>query len=161
MSPVLYVFRLAWPFLKEMLLGGLSLREGMKSAKKKVFLLFFISGLIILTLWLVPSFYKLSQEHLALIKSVEVTNVQRLEARIKELEGTPKEEVVAEVVPVPIKPPEPLKEVVQEIVPIKQQKPVVKKTTGTVTPTKSHKDDVEAVNERKKSYMDFFDRLDN
>lgn len=157
MSPVLYVFRLAWPFLKEMLLGGLSLKEGMKSAKKKVFLLFFISGLIILALWLVPSFYKLSQEHLALIKSTEVTNVQRLEARIKELEGLPNQGVGSvSNPPLPTKPPETMKEALKSVAP--EEKPVVKKKPNQPKSTKSHKDEEDA---RKKSYMDFFDKLDN
>jgi hypothetical protein len=86
MSSAFYIFRLVWPFLKELVLGGVTLKEGMRTQRKRVFLLFFVSGLIFALFLIIPRFYQLSQEHIKLEKSVEAANVHRMEERIKELE---------------------------------------------------------------------------
>lgn len=163
MSPALYVFRLAWPFLKELLLGGLTLKEGMKTAKKKVFVLFFVSGLIVSLMMIIPRFYQLSQEHLELKKSVDVANVQRMEARIKELEK----------LPTPVKVPEPTLPVntapslsKTDISKMPDASVDKKPTTlskasarATPIPAKS-KAKEEKITDRKKQYMDFFDKYE-
>lgn len=162
MSPALYVFRLAWPFLKELLLGGLTLKEGMKTAKKKVFVLFFVSGLIVSLMLIIPRFYQLSQEHLELKKSVDVANVQRMEARIKELEKMP---------PV-VKVPEPTLPTTTDSIaktdiskmpdssvaekPKTPRKPSAKETPIPVTAKVKE----EKITDRKKQYMDFFDKYE-
>lgn len=154
MSATLYIFRLVWPFLKELLLGGLTLKEGMKTQKKRVFLLFFVSGLIISLFLIIPKFYTLSQEHIKLEQSVTAANVKRLQDRITELEGkTPqppgdkKEIVEANTGPErEYSPPVPIE-------PVKPKHPARPKKLP-VAPVKV----VEVDNKRKKAYMDFFEK---
>jgi hypothetical protein len=154
MSAAMYIFRLVWPFLKELVLGGLSLKEGMRTQKKKVFLLFFVSGLIFSLFLIIPRFYQLSQEHIKLEKSVDAVNVQRLEKRIKELEAAVKKPDP----PVEVKRPEPPKadppapEVPETKKPQKRHRP--KKLPAV--PEKIPEDK----NDRKKAYMDFFSKYE-
>lgn len=160
MSPALYIFRLAWPFLKEMLLGGLTLKEGMKTAKKKVFVLFFVSGLIVSLMLIVPRFYQLSQEHLQLKKSVDVANLKRLEDRVKELESLPKEVKVPEPT-IPNKPPESITKISEAIKPADEPKKTTpSKSKAKVTNPATQKAQGEKITDRKKQYMDFFDKYE-
>ena len=157
MSATLYIFRLVWPFLKELLLGGLTLKEGMRTQKRKVFILFFVSGLIISLFLIIPKFYTLSQEHIKLEQSVTAANVKRLQDRITELEGKAplppgdgKEPVEATTGPVtetpPPVPPEPKK----------PKPPARPKKLPEKGPPNS-----EDANKRKKSYMDFFEKYND
>ncbi|HEX9135748.1 MAG TPA: hypothetical protein VF905_02235 [Nitrospirota bacterium] len=154
MSAAMYIFRLVWPFLKELVLGGLSLKEGMRTQKKKVFLLFFVSGLIFSFFLIIPRFYQLSQEHIKLEKSIEAVNVQRLEKKIKELEEAAKKTKP----PIEVKCPEPPKaeppppEVQETKQPPKRQRP----KPLPAAPEKKPEDK----NDRKKAYMDFFNKYD-
>ena len=156
MSATLYIFRLVWPFLKELLLGGLSLKEGMKTQKKKVFLLFFVSGLILALFLIIPKFYALSQDHIKLEKSVSVENVKRLSDRIKELEDKgstspggedkPAEAIAPVIDQSPPVPPEPIK-----------PKQKAKTKPLPVVPASA----LEDKNNRKTSYMDFFEKYND
>lgn len=154
MSAAMYIFRLVWPFLKELVLGGLSLKEGMRTQKKKVFLLFFVSGLIFSLFLIIPRFYQLSQEHIKLEKSVEAVNVQRLEKRIKELEDAAKKTKPQSEVkcPEPPKAEPPAAEVQETKKPQKRPRPKQPPAVPAPTP--------EALNDRKKAYMDFFSKYE-
>lgn len=156
MSAALYIFRLVWPFLKELLLGGMTLREGMRTQKKKVFLLFFVSALIISLFMIVPRFVILSQEHTKLEQSVSVLNVKKLEDKIKELEQVPVAgakdvsiEPIEATEPTPINKLAPL--VPKPIKPRAEKTP--KKPEVSVPPQTTDQD------KRKKGYMDFFDNI--
>jgi hypothetical protein len=156
MSSAFYIFRLVWPFLKEMVLGGVTLKEGVRTQKKKVILLFFISAMTITLFLIIPRFYQLSQDHMKLEKSIDVANVHRLEDRIKQLEAeNSKKPAVLEVASCE-KPKEP-----------KADTQVQKATSSTIT--KVHVNPLpqpalpqtEGKPDRKKSYIDFFDQYDD
>lgn len=157
MSATLYIFRLVWPFLKELLLGGLTLREGMRTQRKKVFLLFFVSALIIALFMVVPKFYILSQEHLKLEQSVTAANVKRLEDKIKELEETPTNLPGDSIKPIVTILPEP------EIVPLHVYPEIRKPKKAPKKPPTIP--DAPAVptdhSKRKKDYMDFFEKYND
>lgn len=164
MSSALYIFRLVWPFLKELVLGGLTLKEGMRTNKRRVFLLFFVSGMMFLLFLIIPRFYLLTQEHNKLEKSVEAGNVSRLEQRIKELEalfnsppGNSNAVQVAgkdkETAPPPPPDPAPKETAVAKAEPPKH--PAAPR--GPVTPAKKSED---PPTDRKKSYMEFFEQYD-
>ena len=157
MSATLYIFRLVWPFLKELLLGGLTLREGMRHQRKKVFLLFFVSALIIALFMIIPKFYILSQEHIKLEKSVTAANVKRLEDKITELEAKTR----AAPVIVPIDPDIPPPKVVPPPVVLPELKKPIRspKSPKPIEPvSKPPGDDL---SNRKKSYMDFFEKYND
>lgn len=165
MSSAFYIFRLIWPFLKELVLGGITLKEGMRTQKKRVFLLFFVSGLIFALFLIVPRFYQLSQEHIKLEKSVEAANVHRMEERIKELEdklaSRPVLNPVTCVNPaeVPGRIPEPPEHHVVTAFKTKMLPPKKVQSEGV---SDSDKASSEAMaNKRRKSYQDFFDKYDN
>lgn len=157
MSATLYIFRLFWPFLKELLLGGLTLREGMRTQRKKVFLLFFVSSLIIALFLIIPKFYILSQEHIKLEQSVTAANVKRLEDKITELEGNALQGGS-------IKPIEASTVPIKEIVPI-DVLPEPRKPTRTPKPNKpipvAPKPIEDDSGKRKKSYMEFFEKYND
>lgn len=159
MSSALYIFRLLWPFLKELLLGGVTLKEGVRTQKKRVFLLFFVSGLIFMVFLILPKFYQLSQEHVKLEKSIEVANVRRLESKIKELEEAAKKNTqVAQVTCPPVlKDPIPTNSAPASTPAIvKTSEPVKRSPQKRIT--ENPPDKLEAKNDRKKAYMDFFDK---
>lgn len=148
MSAALYIFRLVWPFLKELLLGGLSLREGMRTQKKKVLILFFVSMLILALFIIVPKFVILSQEHTKLEHSVTALNVKRLEDKIKELEQVknPVHPVITPVLPDRLE-PEPI------IIP-----PIKPKVTPKRKRDIEVKQTPDSPNRRKEAYIDFFEQ---
>jgi hypothetical protein len=154
MSAAMYIFRLVWPFLKELVLGGLSLKEGMRTQKKKVFLLFFVSGLIFSFFLIIPRFYQLSQEHIKLEKSVEAVNVQRLEKRIKELEAEAKKTKPPVEVKCPVPPK--VEPVVEEVLETKKPRKKPRPKPLPAVPVKVP----EETNDRKKTYMDFFSKYE-
>ena len=164
MSSALYIFRLVWPFLKELVLGGLTLKEGMRTNKRRVLLLFFVSGMMFLLFLIIPRFYLLTQEHNKLEKSVEAGNVSRLEQRIKELEAlfkTPPGDSNAvqvagkdkEASPPPPSDPAPKETAVAKVEPPKH--PAAPRSPPSPVP----KQDGTAI-DRKKSYMEFFEQYD-
>lgn len=159
MSSALYIFRLLWPFLKELLLGGVTLKEGVRTQKKRVFLLFFVSGLIFMVFLILPKFYQLSQEHVKLEKSIEVANVRRLEAKVKELEEAAKKNTaVAQAPTTPVvKDPSPVTTAPAST------PAIVKNSEPPKAPQKRIHENppvakMEVKNDRKKAYMDFFDK---
>lgn len=167
MSSALYIFRLAWPFLKELVLGGLTLKEGMRTHKRRVALLFFVSGLLGLLILLIPRFYVLNQDHTRLQKSVEATNVSRLESRIKELEdklfktpsGDSNAVQVAGKEKEPEAPPPPPSPPPQETKVVKADEPSHVSTIRTHSAPQKKRD--VGTTDRKKSYMEFFDQYDD
>jgi outer membrane biosynthesis protein TonB len=165
MSSALYIFRLVWPFLKELVLGGLTLKEGMRTQKKKVFLLFFVSGLIITLFLVIPKFYLLSQEHTKLQKSIEASNMHSMEKRIKELE-----EEATKRHPETPKVPQPSQEnTTQEKTPevekanppqdLPKKKPPKQRVKASKLPEETA-NIPEEKNDRKKDYVDFFKKYD-
>lgn len=165
MSSAFYIFRLVWPFLKELVLGGVTLKEGMRTQRKKVFLLFFVSGLIFALFLIIPKFYQLSQEHIKLEKSVEAANVHRMELRIKELEdklaARPTLNTVTCVNPaeIPGRLPEPPEHNVVTAFKTKAEQHRKARTEEANNPDQVASETVAA--KRKKSYSDFFDKYDD
>lgn len=165
MSSAFYIFRLVWPFLKELVLGGVTLKEGMRTQRRRVFLLFFVSGLIFALFLIIPRFYALSQEHVKLEKSVEAANVHRMEERINDLERQVAAKPVISVAPVAV-PPETLVSA-----PASPEHNVALYKTNHPAHTRANNNDAasgpdqassEAVAaRRKKAYMDFFDKYDD
>uniref|UniRef100_A0AAU7PFG4 Uncharacterized protein n=1 Tax=Burkholderia phage vB_BgluM-SURPRISE13 TaxID=3159457 RepID=A0AAU7PFG4_9VIRU len=165
MSSAFYIFRLVWPFLKELVLGGVTLKEGMRTQRKRVFLLFFVSGLIFALFLIIPKFYQLSQEHIKLEKSVEAANVHRMEEQIKELE----DKLAARPTLNPVTCVNPAE--TQGTIPAPPEHNVV---TAFKTKSEQHRkahtegegnsDQVASQTvaaKRKKSYQDFFDKYDD
>ncbi len=165
MSSALYIFRLVWPFLKELVLGSLSLKEGMRTQKKKVFLLFFVSGLIISIFLIIPKFYILYQEHAKLEKSVDANNVKRLQDRIKELEERsanppkPTPEVAKADKPESNNKPEPDAILVES--PTAPKSSIPRQRVKKQKPQRPAANDTEVKKDRKKAYMDFFDKYED
>lgn len=157
MSAALYVFRLFWPFLKELVLGGLTLKEGMKTQKKKVFLLFFVSGLILSLFLIIPKFIALSQEHIQLEKTVTQSNIERLESKIKELEKAI-EKPPADSPLVMAKPDDPE---IDTAPPVLVQPKVPKQKAPKKKPPEAPAPDPEGLNDRKKAYMEFFEKYED
>jgi len=165
MSSAFYIFRLIWPFLKELVLGGITLKEGMRTQRKKVFLLFFVSGLIFALFLIIPRFYQLSQEHIKLEKSVEAANVHRMELTIKELEDRLAARPVlnpvtclnpAEVAGTIPAPPEH-----NVVTAFKTKLPPHKKAQPEEASSQADAASEAMANKRRKSYQDFFDKYDN
>jgi hypothetical protein len=165
MSSAFYIFRLIWPFLKELVLGGVTLKEGMRTQRKKVFLLFFVSGLIFALFLIIPKFYQLSQEHIKLEKSVEAANVHRMELRIKELEdklaARPTLNPVTCVNPaeIPGRIPEPPEHTVVTAFKTKAEQHRKARIEEAQSQDQAASEAVAA--RRKKSYSDFFDKYDD
>lgn len=165
MSAAFYIFRLIWPFLKELVLGGVSLKEGFRTQKAKVFLLFLLSGMFLGLAVLVPRFYQLSQEHIKLEKSVDVKNVHLMEDRISDLERKLADQEKKDRTP-------PITNVSD---PIAKDPPAAEpaSTPAIKTPGPSHRSgltktqrsgdppDAEQATNRKKAYMDFLDQYDD
>ena len=164
MSSAFYIFRLIWPFLKELVLGGITLKEGMRTQRKRVFLLFFVSGLIFALFLIIPRFYQLSQEHIKLEKSVEAANVHRMEERIKELEGKlaarPTLNPVTCVNPaeIPGRIPEPAEHNV--VTAFKTHVPPHRKAAEGASDSDQTASQ-SAADKRRKSYQDFFNKYDD
>lgn len=164
MSTAFYFFRLGWPFLKEWILGGTSLKEGMKTQKRRVFLLFFVTALIVSLLFLVPKFIHLTQEHGKLEKSSEVAELRRLESKVVELQaqlakatsGKPEVEVKEEKPPDPPEAPPPSPPKDPEKTP--EQKPTINDRKDRF-PQHRPRQEV-AAEDRRKAYMDFFERYE-
>lgn len=165
MSSAFYIFRLIWPFLKELVLGGVTLKEGMRTQRKRVFLLFFVSGLIFALFLIIPRFYQLSQEHIKLEKSVEAANVHRLELRIKELEDklaarpTLNASTCVNPAEIPGRLPEPTEHNVVTTFKTKAEQHRKARTEEANNPDQAASDTVAA--RRKRSYQDFFDKYDD
>lgn len=166
MSSALFFFRLLWPFLKELFLGGLSLKEGMRTQKKKVFLLLFVSGLILSAFLITPKLFQLSQEHAKTNKPIKDATVTRLENRVKELE---EKEAKAHALPVKVSP---AAQVESQKTPDPVIAPVAKMPAKITPKLSKHRaiphplphlpaDDEKVIYDRKKAYMDFFDKYDD
>lgn len=153
MATAFYIFKLIWPFIKELFLGSVSLKEGMRTRKRRVFLLFFVSALIMALIVIIPKFYHLSQQHLQLEKSVEEANVERLKNRITQLENHLLQNAASP-------PPPPLIEDGPSFTTLKNwsKKPPDepdKPVRNPPIPRLNYDTDISA---RRKSYMDFFER---
>lgn len=148
MSSTLYIIRLVWPFLKELLLGGATLKEGMKTQKKMVFALFFICILTFLVVLIVPKFYQLSEAHKELQGSVEVANLTRMQKENQALKDKLAEKEMGSKSPPTASPEE-----IEARAPNPQHhKDPTPKPSSPQQPAVPGQP-----SSRKKAYMDFFD----
>lgn len=153
-----FVVRWLWPFLKELILEGKSLKEGFKTAKIRVaFLLFIVAGV---TIGIGMLGIVATKATINVVSSPTSNKVfKELEGRIIELESGSKvgdiknshlpEEFTKQTIELVGQPPEPD--------PVPVPKPVVKvvpKPKPVPTPAIPVED---RTNDRKKDYMDFFD----
>lgn len=159
MSTIFYFFRLGWPFLKEWILGGVSLKEGVKKFKGRVFLLFFVAALLVALGTITPRFLTLAQEHIKLKNSTEATEVQKLKDRVAELELQvgPKDTSSQQTSKKVEKPPDPVEVDQPNNKKIDDAAPVNRVRKTNATPRQSQ--DVD--DGRKRAYMDFFDRYED
>lgn len=161
MSSAFYIFRLVWPFLKEFVLGGVTLQEGMKTQKRRVYLLFFVSALIMLVFLIIPKFYQLYQEHSKLQESIDAVNVRRLEKEIEDLKKENQSLVGGKKDPPPTESPStphpdhvpPPQAELKE--PTRPQRDPVQRPRPQPAPPPAG-----PVSETKRVYMDFFDNND-
>lgn len=153
-----FVVRWLWPFLKELILEGKSLKEGFKTAKLRVaFLLFIVAGV---TIGIGMLGIVATKATISVVSSPTSNKVfKELENRIAELETGSKTDVAT----TPYIPEEPPKQTIElvgqppEPDPVPVPKPVVKVVPKPkpVPPPATPVDD--RANDRKKDYMDFFD----
>lgn len=153
-----FVVRWLWPFLKELILEGKSLKEGFKTAKLRVaFLLSIVTGV---TIGIGMLGIVATKATISVVSSPTTNKVfKELEDRIIELEAGNK----VDEVNTPYIPPEPPKQTIElvgqppEPDPVPVPKPVVKVTPKpkSIPPPANSVD--ERANDRKKDYMDFFD----